>query len=300
MSEAQPSQDIIRKIQALLNLGKRATNENEAALAMSRAQELLAKYNLDMAVIEATAADGGAAQPKEKREQTKIDHSAMYKWQRNLCRAMAEASFCFYWTLEDLEAEERVSNGRSYRHKVKRHVILGKESNVLAVKFMYGWLVDAIESLSPYQGPQRNSRSGISWKEGCAARLIERIRDKAYRMRQDETKVEGQAKSTGFMLRTFEQSEYELNYDAVCGAGAYAKAKQRQAEDEARRAQEPTKEKSPEEIEKQKKESERWWNKYNKQKEREASRRDPEAYRLGQQAGNDISLEDKLTSSKGA
>lgn len=59
MTDVKPSADVVRKIQALLNLGKRASNENEAALAMSRAQEMLAKYNLDMAIIEASAPDGG-------------------------------------------------------------------------------------------------------------------------------------------------------------------------------------------------------------------------------------------------
>lgn len=243
---------------------------------------------------------GGAAPIKEKRERTNLDHSAMYKWQRDLCRAIADANFCFYWTLDTFEKTPRVSHGRSYHHKVKQHCLLGKESNVLAVQFMYGWLVDAIESLSPYKGAQRNSRSGISWKEGCASRLIERVNEKAYRMQQDETKIEGQTSTTGMMLVSIHKTEYELNFDALCGEGAYARSQQKAAEEKLMRAERVAEEKTPEQIEKERKASERWWKKYRNEQERAASRKDHQAFNQGRLAGNDISLDDKLTTSKGA
>lgn len=293
MEDNKPSESIIRKIQHLLNLSSKASNEHEAALAMSKAQELLAKYNLDMAVVEATAVEGGTVAQKEKREQTKIDRSAMYKWQRDLCRAIAESNFCWYWTVEGLEDHERVSNGRSYRHKVKRHVVLGKESNVLAVTYMYGWLADTIESILPYSGKDRNGKSAVSWREGCADRLAQRIRNKAYRMQNPEEQTQ-EAKSTGLMLRSVVQSEYAANYDAICGEGSWDRYQKARAEEEAKRKAEPEPEKTEAQKEKERKEQEKWWKRYQKQQQREHDKRDHEAYAAGKAAGNNISLADKL------
>lgn len=237
MADERPNDAIIRKIQMLLNLGNSKTaNENEAALAMSRAQELLAKYNLDMAMIENAAAENGSTGSiKEKREKTTLDHSAMYRWQRDLCKAIAEANFCWHWVIDVLEEQERVSNGRSYRYQVKRHMILGKQSNVIAVTYMYGWLVDAIESMSPFKGSLRNGRSGKSWKEGCAARLMERIQEKAYHMQHPEQNSSHETQKYGVALRSLVQAEYEANYDALCGEGAYQRNVQAFNERQAQR-----------------------------------------------------------------
>ena len=80
MSEATPNEAIIRKIQLLLNLGKRGGTEAEATLAMEKAQELLAKYNLDLAIVEDSPVAGGTVTIKEKRERTKLDRTALYQW----------------------------------------------------------------------------------------------------------------------------------------------------------------------------------------------------------------------------
>lgn len=311
MADIKPDESIIKRIQHLLNLGNKATNEHEAALAMSKAQELLAKYNLDMAVIEATAVEGGVEPVKEKRERTKIDRSAMYKWQRDLCKAICEANFCWYWTVDGLEDEERVSNGRSYRHKVKRHLILGKESNVIAVTYMYGWLADTIESLLPYTGSLRNSKSAISWKEGCAERLAERIKEKAYRM-QHPTEQAPSAQSTGLMIRSLVKSEYAANYDALHGDGAYARyeaslerwkaeselrskaAAEAEAATPKKELTEAEKKKQQKEQEKQEKQNKRWWERFTKQQQRERDKKDMTAYNAGKRAAEQISLADKL------
>jgi hypothetical protein len=285
---------IVRKIQLLLNLGNKATNENEAALAMGRAQELLAKYNLDMATIKAAEVEGGTAPQKEKREQTKIDRSAMYKWQRDLCRSIAEANYCWYWVAEMLEDEERVSAGKSYRHKVKRHMILGKESNVAAVMCMYGWLAELIEDLCPYRNKERNSKSGVSWKEGCAERLGERIRQKAYAMQNPAPSANTEVKETGLMIRSLVKTEYEANYDAWYGEGAFARAMAARDRWKEQRAAEPAPEKSAAEKEKEAKASKRWWEKYQRQQQRELARKDIKAYNAGREVGEEISLGERL------
>ena len=47
---------------------------------MEKAQELLAKYNLDLAIVEDSPVAGGTVTIKEKRERTKLDRTALYQW----------------------------------------------------------------------------------------------------------------------------------------------------------------------------------------------------------------------------
>jgi cysteinyl-tRNA synthetase len=96
-----PNESIIRKIQNLLEMAKRAAgNEQEAATAMNIAQQLLAKYNLDLQTVQGTQVVGGAVKVEEKRDKNKTNYRAAYRWQRLLWQVLAETNFCATW-IED-------------------------------------------------------------------------------------------------------------------------------------------------------------------------------------------------------
>ena len=291
----KPNEAIIRKIQLLFNLGKRGGTEAEAEAAMSKAQELLAKYNLDMAMIEAAAVEGGTVVVQEKREKTKIDRSASYKWQGHLCAVIAEANFCWHWVQEMQEEEPSTIGGKTYHRRIKRHVVLGRESNVVAVMMMYGFLADVIEEMVPWKGKERLCKSAISWREGCASRLEERIKAKAYEMaHQNEAQAVSQF---GLVLRDVTKKEYELNYDALYGEGSWQRGVERQRKYELERAskpEEPKKELSEKEKAKQEKENEKWWKRYQNKQEREAQKRDISAFMAGRKIADTISLQDRI------
>lgn len=215
-----PSDDVIRKIQKLFSLAQ-SPIESEAALAMARAQELLAKYNLDLATVKETFVEGGTvAAPEEKREKTRMKRSAKFAWQRKLWRSLAEANFCWYWVTEVHEPDRW--HGKGTKVRVKRHIILGRQSNVVTVQMMGEYLEDSIERLLPYPNAERHSRSAFWWKTGCAARIVERIVEKAEKLKRDSEK-----NATGeqglVLLRDVHQREYEANYDTRYGAGAYTR-----------------------------------------------------------------------------
>ena len=98
------SDSIVRKIQLLLNLAARTQgNEAEAAAAMAKAQDLLAQYTLDLATAQDRAVAGGTAarEQEAKRDYASAgNRSAMYRWQRDLVKAIAEANYCRYWVTE--------------------------------------------------------------------------------------------------------------------------------------------------------------------------------------------------------
>lgn len=313
---------VVRKIQLLLNLGQHSSaNEHEAAIAMAKAQELLAQYNLELHEVQGQKVKGGTAEREpEKREKTKIDRSAMYGWQRELCKAIAEANFCFYWYREYREPyQKRYSWGTDTAHrKVKRHVILGREANVIAVTMMYEYLAETIERILPYSNKERLSRSAISWREGCASRLIERIQAKFEKMQAD-TAPTGEATTTAIVLQSVIKSEYAANYDAQHGEGAYARHLQYCSEVDARyeerqalaikqrdellanetpQARKLREQREAAEAEKQQKRSEKWAEQEERRRQRHWNNRDIEAFYEGRAKGKEISLADQISTTE--
>lgn len=305
---------LIEKIKKLFEMANRKTNndgssnEAEAAAAMARAQELLTKYNLDMRTIEDTPAKTGGATHRAggERQKAQVKRSAMYKWQQEFWKRLAEANFCFHWVQKVVEF--RWGKNR----KVKRHVILGSAANVIAVEMMGEYLTETIERLVAQVYPKSEclSKAAISWREGCAERLIERIIEKKEEMKRQGFTSEG-VTCTAIAVQDVEKKEYAANYDAKWGEGAYARALKRQAEWEAGRAEREKRYREDEALlaelrkneteserkrreEKERREQERAWRRYQREQEREAARLDPHAYSAGRTKANDINLDAQL------
>lgn len=340
MSEQQPVQDsIVRKIQLLLNLGSRSQgNEAEAAAAMAKAQELLAQHNLDLATVQDKVVAGGTA---EREQETKRDYavtkrSAMYKWQQNLVRAIAEANFCAYWVTEVNEKkyvppskrklpDYHYDKGGKATLRVKRHQVLGRVANTTAVMIMTDYLLDTIERLLPYPQNERLSADANLWREGCADRLVERIRAKAEAMRTPDYARQGEAAyCTAIQVADLAKKEEAGNYDFIHGEGAWARRLAREAEYNSpaaialrkeseelaakKEAERLANETPAERIKRLKKEAaddaywERYWAREDARDARDSARRSARrctgAYRAGHRKGAEIGLNDQLDKGK--
>lgn len=218
-SSVQPDMDkIIARIQKMLTRTKtdRGSTEAEADTAMKMAQELMSKYNLDMAMVEAAASKSD--QPKVERVKEEVKGRAMYKWQRQLAKYVAESNFCYYLTrsvqewqdskyeldsewLDDkgkptgdakdmkkritrderdalaYEQRDMYHYGQNGRYQTTHsHLFVGRTGNVITAQLMYQYLTQTIEDNVPVaSNAERLSRSAMSWKEGCADRLCERL-----------------------------------------------------------------------------------------------------------------------------
>lgn len=173
---------VIRKIQKILSKTKegRGASDEEADTAMKIVQGLMTKYNLDMATIEAagsSAADTGSVRVEEK--------SAMrvrFKWQRELAKYVAEANFCLHLVRTEYKRDEEGhivwgTDGRRIRRAV--HRFIGRKANVITTQLMFDYLCRAVEDNVPIADKsERFSRTSSSWKEGCAAKLCERLAER--------------------------------------------------------------------------------------------------------------------------
>lgn len=89
---------VIARIQKILSRASTTsgTTEAEADTALKMAQELAMKHNLDLAAIEASAVTNGNPNAPAERVKDELKGRAMYKWQRQLAKYVAEANFCYH------------------------------------------------------------------------------------------------------------------------------------------------------------------------------------------------------------
>lgn len=196
---------VIRRIQKILNFTKAGATHSEAEAdnAMKMAQKLAMAHNLDLAQIEA-AQNKTANAPIIERVKDKVAGRAVYNWQRQLAKYVAEAWFCYYMVSERQEwrpahvkhkgktytAEERSALTWEERRVIesegewkdgryqntKAHIFVGRLGNVMTAQLMFQYLTQVIEDSLPItDNSQRLSRSAVSWREGCADRLCERL-----------------------------------------------------------------------------------------------------------------------------
>lgn len=145
------TEDIIEKIQKVLELAKRGGTEGEANAAMHKVLELLAKHNLDMSDVE----------HQEKPEDI-IELSCEAgkpQWHTLIWGAISDLYFC------------RVFSRRYKRQEkwYKSFVLVGRKSNVDTAKSVIAYLIDLANELAVGDTLYRNS-----FKIGYAQRILMR------------------------------------------------------------------------------------------------------------------------------
>src|ERR1700722_8608617 len=229
--------DVLGRIQKLLSLAAKNPNENEAAAATAKAQELLARYNLDAEMMAGAAVGGGA------REKAALD-GGFYQFERDLWQAVAGLNFCLYWNQRVAIRESKTKvdrygdgirrNRRSgYTH---RHYLVGKKVNVTATKAMAGYLREvverlAIERIRGADGLTRYGNWAISYRSGIVSAVRRKLtarRNEALAAEQRardaaERAAEGASTSTALSLQVYVDKETDANYDFIYGEGWSAK-----------------------------------------------------------------------------
>ncbi len=129
--------ELIRKLLALA----KSDNENEASLAMAKAQELLMKHNLDMSQIETKNSDE-VDQSTLCNEPVDFDNSDdASQWERILISTIAHVNLC-----QTIKTNDGVH-------------ILGRRSNVSAVVSLYNWIEPQLLKFAKQSGYIRKQKS---------------------------------------------------------------------------------------------------------------------------------------------
>lgn len=302
---SQEAQDAIRKVEKLLKLAAKNPSEEEASSAAAKAQEMLAKYNLDMAMVE--RASGESA----KREQAMFD-GGLYQYQRDMWQAVASLNFCMYWHEIGYDW-----NRKTFRRTTTyKHRVVGRTVNVRSTVAMSEYLLQAVERLTRERvgdPSQYFTKWAHSYREGMVARVEGKIyaRRKELLSEAKQKEMEAAMKaakagmstgsdSTALTLSTYSDQETDANIDFVYGEGTSARWAANRAE---RAAEERAKEEdytkwAAENPEKARAEEE------SKRKERRATggkvskKVDWGAYNAGYKAGDKVSLDQQTGTTK--
>lgn len=209
--------DRIHKLLALANDG--GATPAEAELAMAKAQEMMAEHNLTMATLEAK---GGKKEARVKQEQSE---NLMYAWKRELLEVIAKVNLCYvYVTNKRTNSGQRIGGG---------YEIIGRQSNVIATKNIFSYLLQSIERFVVAEVGtnmhDRYTRSMHSFRVGCADKLKERLierhekklEEQAREAREAEARNRHPGAATGtalvVVLKDFAQNEVDLNNDMANG-----------------------------------------------------------------------------------
>lgn len=343
----QEQRSIIDKVEKLLRLAGRNTNEAEAEAATAKAMALLESYNLDMSTVER---NGGGDTGKRTDEKL---IGGFYQYERDLWGRVAELNFCWYWsqhtrawvTKRDEKAYEAMAAERGLtedgkpryptyemrklaeRKKLKnQHRLVGRVANVAATRAMAGYLLGTIERLArerlatrvtwdptgPYKSEARAlnaqlwGRWAVSYREGAAARIAEKLWDRRRQMLREEKerreaahrKMSEAAGGTALTLTELSQAEEDGNTDFLYGEGTAARRRAERAENARRLAEADAantawaaanpKEAAAEEAKREKDARRRSARSYSGGQEKA---RDWSAYRAGYEAGEKIGLD---------
>lgn len=234
---------VLVKIGKLLKLAQdqRGATEAERTIAAEHVQRLLQEHNLTLSEVEA---QGGSADTGT-REKSLLDRRAMYQYQRQLMRVLADNHFCLHQIHRVFDPEGRSSRSKTKGRYNNRHFLIGRAVNVQATVMTYDYLTEAMRRAADEAGYDVRTAEGKTFLEGTVSRLQERLAARlAARLAEDEARKNSVIAPTGngshreLILSDVYGSETDLNNDLLNGfpAGTTA-AKRREVEERRMRAQ---------------------------------------------------------------
>lgn len=190
MAQSHIDPKIVDRLRKLLALAKDGgANTNEAGLAMDHANRIMAEYNLTSATLEAAGGKADDARIKERNDQ-----SLLYVWKRELLETIAKANFCF------LNILTKYNTNRDARIKVPSgYEIIGRESNVVATKNMFEYLLQTIERLIVAEvgtdPSARYNKHSHNFRLGASAELRTMLVQRYERMLAEQAREAREAKA---------------------------------------------------------------------------------------------------------
>lgn len=293
---------VLNKIQKLLNLAKDGgATEGEAAAAMEKAQAIMAENNLTMATMEASGKSADGKIDGAKRTKTTKQGKALYKYQQRLMATVAYTNFCAVMITQKWNGKRYMDSG---------YVLVGREANVAAAYHEFDYLNASLERiLTPFiaSNSERLSRKSLSFKEGAATRLGERLYQRhAERLREQAEDARAHATENALVviMEDYAQTESDFNNDLANGWESGTTARRREesairqrawkAKEDARRANLTDAQRLAEDRERDKN-LDKWRKKSRREHDKFWKGKDQDAYFRGYTEANKVGLDDQIT-----
>ncbi|QBD78006.1 DUF2786 domain-containing protein [Ktedonosporobacter rubrisoli] len=171
MNDQQALSPILEKIRKLLALST-SSNPHEAALAASKAQALLAEYNLELSQVQ-------TSEPDARYEQAHLSTGSRV-WRRQLLYVLAKYNFC--QTVYD----------PNYKHVI----LIGERHNSEVVQYLYSSLVEQLEHMAVTAYRQSESEFPLAtWKNSFFAGALRSIDQRLDEQQKQFVAISGQCRS---------------------------------------------------------------------------------------------------------
>jgi hypothetical protein len=167
------SEAMLKRIRSLLAMSRGNANENEAAVAAQKVQELLTQYNLSLSDVEQRDEAGKIIEDGD------LMTGSSNPWRRDLALACARLYLCdYYWHHVRFETSTR----KCGYVRGDRHNFIGLPHNVVVAKEMFVYLVDTVERLAKESRKAKNQTHPYehAFRHGCAMRLVGRLWERYY------------------------------------------------------------------------------------------------------------------------
>lgn len=196
-------EEVLTKIKKLLALAT-SDNVNEATLAMSKAQDLMNAYQIEISELEASGEED-FEKPEHFDDPIFTEHNPR-DWKVKVLMNFAYHNGCFLYL-------NKVYRGKTYR-------LIGRPSDVSYVKYMATYAILEFTKISKIECNYRDQQYKISWFEGAVAGLIAQLREKAEARKT-------QMSSTALVKYDNRLNEAKKMFNDMFGGGKSAPFKQR-------------------------------------------------------------------------
>lgn len=157
-------QEAIEKVAKLLRLAT-SSNPHEAALAASRAQEIIDRFNIEAAAL---ALDGKPSNTSEPIKDFGAD-------------PLEEKHSTWRWRF--LSTVVRMNGCKAYLCS-KQYKIIGRPSDVQTVRYFFAWLCREIDRLCAMECKGNGRVFVNNWRIGCAETIADRLQGQQKATRQ--------------------------------------------------------------------------------------------------------------------
>lgn len=181
--ETEALLDRIAKLQAK---AAGTTNQAEAELFAAKVAELLAKHNLDEAMLRARDTEREQGPIGRHPFGTRVPDA----WRERIVSGVARVYFC--------RVTFKLRNGKADPHT---WTFVGREHNAIVAKAMAQYLIATVKRMAREYSPI--SRDQKNFRKGAGDKLYQRLWDLAESMRAEQT---GASNGTAMVVRTEDQA----------------------------------------------------------------------------------------------
>lgn len=178
---------MIARVKALLAMSEGNASENEAKAMRAAADRLIQEYRIDAAMLEAS----GNIAPEAMVNVVVSEGGRRTAWREVLLHCLTKHYGCIWYLSSYRAGGEAHTKGRRGSKGVQKYTVVGSESDVKIVSYMFAYLERECERLCRWHTGGQGVGAAVAFLMGCAEGIHKQFRDLAAAARAQAEVREG-------------------------------------------------------------------------------------------------------------